>query len=343
MFKVTKISIIGSKPTVARSTRGNAILVVKASADSTDRRSILGGIAGALAAPIIALPALADDGGPAMITKTILPDNLSAFQKKDIISEFTNRSLSKIRASLGPEDAAPCLRLLIQDASTYDVATKTGGVNGSIVLSEELKRPENKDLKAIVDKLAKIKKEIDASNQSGQDPISWADLMVLAVKVATEAEWRQARIDRAKDPEYGADEWTKYGNLITVRIGRKDATTPDAGPVKALPPTASVEEVKAFFNKLGPTPGKLPLFFERVSYILWGASSPDREATEAAFAADPDFNQWKKKYDKSKKTFARVEYEVDFNDYLDRLANLGAQYNPGQYLVPISFQAPNRF
>jgi L-ascorbate peroxidase len=36
---------------------------------------------------------------------------------------------------LTPADIAGCMRLLLADAGTYDAATKTGGADGSIVLT----------------------------------------------------------------------------------------------------------------------------------------------------------------------------------------------------------------
>jgi hypothetical protein len=39
----------------------------------------------------------------------------------------------ELKKVLSAEDAPATLRLLLHDAATYDVATETGGVNGSIV------------------------------------------------------------------------------------------------------------------------------------------------------------------------------------------------------------------
>jgi hypothetical protein len=35
-----------------------------------------------------------------------------------------------------------------------------------------------------------------------------------------------------------------------------------------------------------------------------------------------------------------ADYEVDFIDYFNQLANLGAQFNPNAYLVPIEIDTP---
>jgi hypothetical protein len=49
-------------------------------------------------------------------------------------------------------------RLVFNDAATYDAATGTGGVDGSVVLNKEEKnRPENKGLSDYVQRLGKAK------------------------------------------------------------------------------------------------------------------------------------------------------------------------------------------
>lgn len=308
-----------------------------------DRRSVLTGMAAVVASPLASPASAAETSASGYSEKLIPVESLSAFQRKDFIADYKQRAVSELKKILAAGDAPACLRLLLQDASTYDLATKTGGVNGSIVISEELNRPENKDLKGIVEKLGKAKAAIDANRRSGQEPISWADTMVLGVKVTQEAVWRQEHINRAINPENGAQEWSRYGNPIAVKLGRVDATTPDAAG-KVLPPTASPAEVKDFMAKLGPKPGKLPLFSDRVAFVLWCAASPDPRAAEEAFAAaDPDFARWKSKYDKSKSSLTRLDYELDFSDFLDRLSNLGAKINPNAYLVPVIFKIPTRF
>lgn len=57
--------------------------------------------------------------------------------------------------------------------------SNTGGANGSIVLEEELNRPENQKLKPIVAKLKKVKEEFDA-DAGEQGPVGWADLIYVA-------------------------------------------------------------------------------------------------------------------------------------------------------------------
>lgn len=44
------------------------------------------------------------------------------------------RSQAELRKVLTAADAPACMRLLLHDAGTYDIATKTGGTDGSVVL-----------------------------------------------------------------------------------------------------------------------------------------------------------------------------------------------------------------
>ena len=69
--------------------------------------------------------------------------------------------------------------------------------------------------------------------------------------------------------------------------------------------------VQGFFNKLGNESkggfgaGKAP-FWERPTFVLWSGAQPDPEAAENALAADEDFQNWKKKYDRSRRTVTRT-------------------------------------
>ena len=87
-------------------------------------------------------------------------------------------------------------RLVFNDAATYNIATNTGGLNGSIILSkEEASRPENADLSDYVAKLAQAKKVIDEGGEKiTQGPISWSDLMVLAARVAVRKQWLEVKV-----------------------------------------------------------------------------------------------------------------------------------------------------
>lgn len=81
-----------------------------------------------------------------------------------------------LRAKLTADDLGPAFRLLFRDAADFDAPNQAGGLDGSVVSSP------GADLKGIVATLTDAKKEIDG--QAGAaGPISWSDLMCLAVKV----------------------------------------------------------------------------------------------------------------------------------------------------------------
>lgn len=238
------------------------------------------------------------------------------------------------------------MRLLFHDAATYDAVKRTGGVNGSVVLSEELNRPANKDLKAFVDRLATARNAIIANSPAGQKPITWADTIVLAVKVTQQINWRADKL--AKNPKNGEYLAANFSNPITIKLGRKDAETADAA-VPFPAPGASAQEVLAFTKTFGvkdpselegPFGRKAP-FWERIMFVLWPAAQPDQAAAEAALVegAPEAFAQWKAKYDQSRKTTFRQDYEIDFNDYFNKLADLTAtKVDPAYYLYDVTFK-----
>ncbi|MGA2232733.1 MAG: peroxidase family protein [Tepidisphaeraceae bacterium] len=96
------------------------------------------------------------------------------------------------------------LRLAYHDAITYDPATNTGGMNGSIRFPEELALPENKGLAAAIKFLAQAKRQFPQ--------VSWADLISLAGAAA---------VTQAGGPD------------IPLELGRQDADHPD--PAGRLP------------------------------------------------------------------------------------------------------------
>ncbi|CAL8460517.1 g46 [Coccomyxa elongata] len=297
--------------------------------------------------PFLARPALADG----LVRKTIETGNLTTFQKSAQKEAFRVRAEGELKKVLTAEDAPATLRLALHDAATFDINTGTGGLNGSIVLSEELNRKENESLKPIVQKLQSAKDAIDAGNaKRGMEPITWADLIVLGAKVAALKQWfaaKKARLGPGADIDtissaFGAD-WP-------VVLGRVDSTTPDTAGRVPDPATASVQEVRAFLRTLGTKEGAgggpfapKPLLWERPAFVLWCAAQDDPQKAEQDFAAaDPQFAELKQKYDRSRKTVTRTDYEVDFIDFFTRLTGprVGAKFNPVAYLTPINIELP---
>lgn len=348
-FATLKIS--ATKPfqavsNASRSDRRRAKVSCVASSSQPDRRGLLTGLAGSLAV----LPLITPTAANAYTDKIIAGKNLSSFQKKDLLQDFSKRAEAEIKKVVTGADAPLAMRLLFNDASTYDAVARTGGVNGSVVLSEELKRPENKDLKDLVDRLGAARKAIAANGPATQKELSWADTIVLACKLTQQMIWYDARFIR--NPINGALLAEKYANPITVRLGRVDATTPDEAG-KVLPVGASAQDVLALSKTLGvkdpkdlegPFAKRAP-FWERVIYVLWCATQPDAAAAEAALAegAPEAFAEFKDKYDKSKASNFRTDYEIDFNEYLNKLANLGAKFDSEAYLYDVTFRVPDQF
>jgi L-ascorbate peroxidase len=337
---------LASTASAPRADRRRTAIVCAAAPEPPSRRGALAGLAGTLAAlPLLA--ATTPSAEAKMIDQVIPAKTLSSFQRKDLLADFQKRAEAEIKKVVTAADASSAVRLLFNDAATYDAIAKTGGVNGSIVLSEELSRPENKDLKDLVGRLGKARDAHAANAPKGQKIISWADTIVLAVKVTQEPVWRAAKL--AKNPVNGEKLANLAPNPITVTLGRVDATTPDA-PGRFPAPGAPASEVLAFSKTLGVKDpaalggafAKRAPFWERIMFVLWCAAQPNPEAAEEALAAGaPEaFAQYKDKYQKSKMTTFRQDYEIDFNDYFNKLSLLGAKIDKEAYLYDVTLRVP---
>lgn len=92
-----------------------------------------------------------------------------------------------------------------------------------------------------MEKLKVAKAKIDATGaKSGAGPISWADLLVLAGKVATLKQWNEEKKQKLADP-------TALGLIPVVPwptvLGRIDVA--EAAPAGRIPqPDADVQEIK---------------------------------------------------------------------------------------------------
>lgn len=310
------------------------------------RRDLLSAMAGA----VMSLPFIVTPSANAKLIEKVIPaKSLSSFQRRDLLNDFESRAVAELKKVVTSADAPTAMRLLLHDAATYDAVSRTGGVNGSVVLSEELNRPENKDLKDLVSRLSTARKALSASGPANQKALSWADTIVLAAKVTQQMKWTDEII--AKNPKNGQYLAANFANQITVRLGRLDASEPDA-PGRFPAPGAPASEVLTFMSGLGvkdpaelqgPFAKKAP-FWERIAFVLWTAAQPNPSAAEEALVSGaPDaFGPWKEKYDKSRATTFRQDYEVDFIQYLNKLADLGAKINPDVYLYDVTVKVPER-
>lgn len=297
-------------------------------AAGTERRSILLTGAALLAAPLVP---------QGVSAATIKKENLSGFQRADQRSAFQQRVVEELRKVLTKDDAPDAARAVLNDAGTYDVTTSTGGFNGS--LRFELDRTENRGLKAYFDKLTQAKEAIDAkSSKVGIEPIGYADLESIGLKVATRLLWLDIKIKKSTLKSGGETIADQFGAAWDVTLGRKDADSADPEG-RLLQSGASPQEIKDWFFKLGNTKpeggfgvGKAP-FWERPAFVVWTGAAADQDAEAARLAADETFTKWKRKYDRSKATVTRTDYEVDFIQYFDKLQGLGVTKVPQAYLV----------
>ena len=78
---------------------------------------------------------------------------------------------------------------------------------------------------------------------SGQEPISWADLIVLSAKVAHVLAWTEQKVKRATVASGGSTIADAFGAAFPLPLGRVDATSPDES-VQIPAQSASPAEVK---------------------------------------------------------------------------------------------------
>ncbi|KAL6762520.1 heme peroxidase [Haematococcus lacustris] len=310
------------------------------SQESASRRALLLAGGAVAASPLMIVR-------PSRAATRLLPvENLSSFQRQDQRLEMQLRAQSALQEVLTASDAPAAVRLALHEAATYDIATKTGGFDGSIALNaEELARPENAGLADIVAKVGRARDAVNGSNPNNTDALTWADAIFMAGRVATQLSWYEIKLGRAQTSSGGKLIATAFKNPWPVDLGRIDST--EAGPGRLPPLDADVATIRKFMLALGAKPGaganpfspKAP-FWERPAFLLWTASAPDPEAEEQRFAeAFPDpFKDIKRSFDISRRTVTRTDYEVDFAAAYNKLCGLGAKINPTAYLYPVPIQ-----
>lgn len=248
-------------------------------------------------------------------------------------SEFrSNVKGTLFTAIKGNPDIIPSLlTLALNDAMTYDKATKSGGPNGSIRFSSEISRPENKGLSAALNLLEESKKEIDSYSKGG--PISFADLIQYAAQSAVKSTFIASAVRKCGgNEEKGNLLYTAYGSngqwgLFDKQFGRADTQEPD--PEGRVPQweKASVQEMKDKFTAVGFGPRQLA--------VMSAFLGPDQLASEALLATDPDVAPWVQKYQRSRETVSQTDYEVDLITTLTKLSCLGQQINYEAYSYPV--------
>ncbi|KAF7850372.1 hypothetical protein BT93_L5549 [Corymbia citriodora subsp. variegata] len=256
-------------------------------------------------------------------------DLIQRRQRSEFLSSVKSTLFTAIKGN--PELIPSLLTLALNDAMTYDKASKSGGPNGSIRFSSELSRPENKGLSAAMNLLEEAKKEIDSYSKGG--PISYADLIQDAAQSAVKATFLASAIRKCGgNEEKGNLLYTAYGSsgqwgLFDKQLGRSDTMEPD--PEGRVPQweNASVKEMKDKFSSIGLGPRQLAV----MSLFL----GPDQTATETLLATDPDVSPWVQKYQRSRETVSETDYEVDLITTLTKLSSLGQQINYEAYTYPV--------
>ncbi|KAJ4794683.1 ascorbate peroxidase 6 [Rhynchospora pubera] len=222
-----------------------------------------------------------------------------------------------VRSVLSKAKAAGILRLVFHDAGTFDLDSKSGGMNGSIIY--ELDRPENAGLSKSVKVLEKAKREIDSIQE-----VSWADLIAVA----------------------GAEAVSLCGGpTIPVRLGRLDSSTPDAEgklPEETLDAIAlkrcfqnkgfSTQEMVALSgaHSIGNKGFGNPFQFDNSYYGIllekpWtssgGMSSMIGLPSDRALVEDDECLRWIKTY-----AGDQIKFFEDFKNAYIKLVNTGASW-----------------
>ncbi|KAK2995350.1 hypothetical protein RJ640_006570 [Escallonia rubra] len=257
-------------------------------------------------------------------------DLIQRRQRSDFQTNVKSTLYTAIKAN---QDLIPSiLTLALNDAISYDKATKSGGPNGSIRFSSEISRPENKGLSGALTLLEDAKKEIDSYSKGG--PFSFADLIQCAAQSALKSTFLASAIRKCGgNEEKGSLLYTAYGSngqwgLFDRQFGRSDTQEPD--PEGRVPQwqKASVQEMKDKFKAVGFGPRQLA--------VMSAFLGPDQVATEALLATDPDVLPWVQKYQRSRETVSETDYQVDLITTLTKLSCLGQDiyYEAYTYAVP---------
>ncbi|XP_042499113.1 thylakoid lumenal 29 kDa protein, chloroplastic isoform X2 [Macadamia integrifolia] len=170
-------------------------------------------------------------------------DLIQLKQRSEFLSSIKKTLNSFLKGNM--ELIPSILTLALNDAMTYDKATKSGGPNGSIRFSSEIIRPENKGLSAALKLLEEAKHEIDSYSKGG--PISFADLIQYAAQSAIKSTFLASAIRKCGgNEEKGALLYTAYGSngqlaVMSAFIG------PDQMAIETL--LASDPDVKPWVQK----------------------------------------------------------------------------------------------
>ncbi|KAG6608258.1 Thylakoid lumenal 29 kDa protein, chloroplastic, partial [Cucurbita argyrosperma subsp. sororia] len=290
--------------------------------DRFSRRDVLQGFGGTIALGLLV-------SSDHMVEPAFAADLIQRRQRSEFLSNIKGTLFTAIKNN--PDIVPSLLTLALNDAVTYDKATKTGGPNGSIRFSSEISRPENEKLSAALSFLEEAKKEIDSYSKGG--PISYADLIQLAAQSAVKSTFLASAIRKCGgNEEKGQLLYSAYGSngqwgLFDREFGRSDTEVPDPEGRVPIWGKASVQEMKEKFSNIGFGPRQLA--------VLSAFLGPDQTAIEELLASDPDVLPWVQKYQRSRETVSQTDYEVDLITTLTKISRLGQQINYEAYTYPV--------
>uniref|UniRef100_A0A9I9CHE5 Plant heme peroxidase family profile domain-containing protein n=1 Tax=Cucumis melo TaxID=3656 RepID=A0A9I9CHE5_CUCME len=214
--------------------------------DRFSRRDVLQGFGGTLALGLMVNSDL-------MVEPAYAADLIQRRQRSEFLSSIKGTLYTAIKKN--PDIVPSLLTLALNDAVTYDKATKSGGPNGSIRFSSEISRPENVKLSAALSLIEEAKKEIDSYSKGG--PISYSDLIQLAAQSGIKSTFLASAIRKCGgNEEKGNLLYSAYGStgqwgLFERQFGRSDAESPDPEGRVPIWEKASVQEMKEKFSAIG--------------------------------------------------------------------------------------------
>lgn len=217
------------------------------------RRSVLAAAAGVAAAAAVGLV----PPPPAAATVDVDTDR---YGDKEMKVSAINRTKANLRNLLAtrPSLLGPAVLVGLHDTLTYDTATGTGGLNGSLRL--EMDRPQNAAVAEAVAALGQLA-------AAGKDGVSVADFYAFAGAVAVEV---------------------TAGPRIVIQLGREDAKEPDPPASSGLwRDDAPAEALVAALNASGIGGAKELVLWHGAVGVL-GDIGASREEANAALAGDAE-------------------------------------------------------
>lgn len=265
--------------------------------------------------------AFADEVGEDYFPVSSLPRGAKAQQTAEVqglVQEAVKKCVT--------EDYTTVLQLAFLDAITFDKSAKTGGANGSVRNSGELKALGLSDKYAkAIDQIGKAKTEAE---KSAPFPLtlSWADTLVLAAYYKTQRHFVDSVLERAKDVKSANIILQAYSNDFPVPpLGRVDADGSDAASSLSLKTADLVQ------RGLGNG-----LLAGEISALAAAFPTGTLEEVEAEIKdMGGNFKFYINSFQKSRTELTQTNYQIDLGRALFKLSTLGAKFEPERYFRPV--------